>query len=239
MQEFLDIATSVPLVGLTGLLVLMSAYWVFVILGAVDLELFDFDLDFDLDLDADVPAWAGLAAALGLGAVPLSVVASFLVLVGWFLSYAATYYLSGALGGGALMGSLYVLAGLALALPITSAAMRPLKKLFKHVPTVAGDAVIGQVCIVTSGRVDDTFGQAKLDDGGAGLLLSVRSDPESRLARGDKALIIGYDEATNRYDIECYDQFGAEGPSEVEFDFEALERESDEHPQAAPHSKHA
>ena len=56
MQEFLTIILSMPTVVYTVLMGLMALYWVTVIMGAVDIDLFDLDadLDADIDLDADL-----------------------------------------------------------------------------------------------------------------------------------------------------------------------------------------
>jgi|GEM_PF-1426750 len=58
MQEFLTIILSMPTVVYTVLMGFMALYWVTVIMGAVDIDLFDLDAeidaDVDLDLDADV-----------------------------------------------------------------------------------------------------------------------------------------------------------------------------------------
>ena len=128
-----------------------------------------------------------------------------------------------------LVGVGYTLASFILSLPITSFVVSPLKDLFRTTEITAGNTVVGRVCTVTSGSVDEGFGQAKLDDGGAGLLLSVRSDSDSELERGSRALIIDYDDESNIYEVECYDQFDDEDQGEVAFDFDSLEKGEDVH----------
>jgi hypothetical protein len=258
MQEFLQIALSFPTAIFSGLLIVIVLYWLFVIVGMVDIDLFDLDVDLDLegdfgdvdvdadvgdlDVDADVDAdvdgdmdidadtsggsfWVSVASALGLGTVPITIIASVLVLSTWILSFVSTYYLGPIIGTGIVVSVGYTLASFILSLPITSLVVSPLKDLFRHEAITAGHSVIGQVCDITSGRVDEHFGQAKLDDGAAGLLLSVRSDSDEELSRGSKALIIGYNQEDNTYEVECYEQFEGGQDDDVQFDFESLEAE--------------
>ncbi|MGM0558607.1 MAG: hypothetical protein ACQEVA_19635 [Myxococcota bacterium] len=191
----------------------------------------DADVDGDMDVDADTSGgsfWVSVASALGLGTVPITIIASVLVLSTWVLSFMSTYYLGDILGTGIVVSVGYTLASFLVSLPITSLVVSPLKDLFRHEKITAGHSVIGRVCQITSGRVDEDFGQAKLDDGAAGLLLSVRTDSDEELSRGSKALIIGYDQENNTYEVECYEQFEDEQSDDVEFDFDALEAEEQE-----------
>jgi hypothetical protein len=290
MQEFLQIALSFPTAIFSGLLIVVIAYWLFVIIGMVDIDLFDLDVDLDIegdisgvdgmeadvgdldvdadvgdldvdadvgdvdvdadvgdmDVDADVDAdvdggdmdvdadtsgssfWVSVASALGVGTVPITIIFSVLVLSTWILSFVSTYYLGPILGAGVLIGLGYTMVSFILSLPITSFVVRPLKGLFRTTEVTAGNTVVGQVCEITSGRVDENFGQAKLDDGGAGLLLSVRSESDKELTRGSKALIIGYDDEDDTYEVECYEQFEGDEDDEVEFDFDSLESQKKE-----------
>lgn len=53
-----------------------------------------------------------------------------------------------------------------------------------------------------TGNVDRRFGQAELNDGQTGLLLRVRCDDEDALKRGDRALIVDWDEEANAFAVE-------------------------------------
>ena len=54
MKEFLNIILSFPTVGFTIFLGFVVVYWLFVLLGALDLDLFDLDADIDADVDLDL-----------------------------------------------------------------------------------------------------------------------------------------------------------------------------------------
>lgn len=54
MKDFLYIILSFPTVGFTIFLGFVVVYWLFVLLGALDLDLFDLDADIDADVDLDL-----------------------------------------------------------------------------------------------------------------------------------------------------------------------------------------
>jgi hypothetical protein len=229
MQEFLQIALSFPTVVFSGLLIGVMLYWIMVIAGAVDLDLLDVDvdiesdLDFDVDLDvpdadldvdadADVdvePPSAGMVRALmgviGLGTVPVTIIASIMTLVSWFLCFALIYYLGTMVGASVFAGLGIVAACFVLSLPITSVFTHPLKGVFKTHTHSGGETLVGKVCQVTSGSVTEVFGTAEVDDGGAGLVVAIRCETEAKLKRGSTALLIDYDPKDDTYFVEPYD----------------------------------
>ena len=73
MSQLHDNLFAAPTLPGTILVGVCAAYWLLMILGAVDLDLLDFDLDFD---GADVDHGAG-----GLGMAALK----FLIVVGWYM----------------------------------------------------------------------------------------------------------------------------------------------------------
>jgi hypothetical protein len=235
MQEFLQIALSFPTVVFSALMLVMVLYWMMVILGALDLDLLEFDLDFDLDgdvdfeVDVDVDADAemiggpglieAMLGALGLGTVPVTIIASFWILLSWMISFSAVYYLAPMIGGlSAIVAIAFAVGSFAAATPLNILIMQPFIQLFRAPEqTRGGDSLVGSMCVVTTGSVTETFGQAKVRDGGAGLVLSVRSDGGNRLKRGSKALVIDYDEERNAYIVEPYDTLmGHDRAEEIE-----------------------
>jgi hypothetical protein len=96
-----------------------------------------------------------------------------------------------------------VLAGSAIgAVPLTGLSVRPMAGLFTTDSARGRDTLVGKICVVSTGRVDGTFGQATYDDGGAGLIVQVRCDRKNGLKRGDQALIIDYDKGRESFSIE-------------------------------------
>jgi hypothetical protein len=87
-------------------------------------------------------------------------------------------------------------------LPLTSIAARPLANVFKHRPATSRGDLIGKTCVVRTGTVTSTFGEAMLEDGGAGLVLRVRVDRDLKVARGDQMLIVDWDREHEAFVVE-------------------------------------
>ncbi len=235
MSEFIAIVLGFPTIVFTIGLVLAVLYWLLVIVGAVDLDgLFEGAAEGAAEAAAEGAAEAlgeaaaeavaegavegavaggsatgggltGLLSALSLRHAPATVVGSVLVAAGFVLSFVGSRYLAPLVPGPIWVGGIVVLlVALVLALPIASVVTRPLGQLFQIQAAKRRRDFVGQVCVVSTGRVDEGFGQAQLEDGGAGLILAVRAEP-GKLGRGDRALIIGYDEQREAYLVEPLD----------------------------------
>lgn len=223
MTEFLNAILAFPTVIFTILLGVVVVYWLFVLLGALDIDLLgDADLDghgHDLSLDGhghadghldghghghghghadhgDADAehsggLAGLIQALGLGGVPVTLMLSILILAAWSFCLGALELFGNGSGTGWL--SLAApLGALALAVPVTGFVIRPLRRFFASLAAPQNRDLIGKMCTITTLRVDERYGQAEVEDGGAGLIVQVRSTDPGRLNRGDRALIFDY-----------------------------------------------
>ena len=66
--------------------------------------------------------------------------------------------------------------------------------------------LIGKTCVVRTGSVTSTFGEALLEDGGAGLVVRVRVDRELPVRRGDQMLIVDWDSAYEAFLVEPVDE---------------------------------
>ena len=223
MNELLQSSLQFPTVVFTIALGIALVYWLFVLLGALDLDLLgsghpDFDVDVsgvhadvgdasgghdgggghDADGDADADG-GGVWTTLGLGTVPLTISISFILLVGWVGSLLAMHYLVGDSGvGKAILLPLMLI----LALPIAALLVKPLAPVFRIKEGKSNADYVGHVCTVTTNSVDDTFGFANIEDGGSLVQISVRCDKAGKLARGDKALIIEFDPARRTFVVE-------------------------------------
>ena len=111
-------------------------FWLFAIVGALDIDIisFDNDIDLDVDIDADIeiPGFVGLLHTLGFTGVPFTIVLTVLIFLAWVFSYLISAYvlplvptdlLKILVGTAALIGSFL------LALPITSKIIAPLRTL--------------------------------------------------------------------------------------------------------------
>lgn len=193
MSELLTAILAFPTVIFTILLGVVTLYWIFVILGAVDLDLLDASLDVDGDGDLDAEGdggFAGVWAGLGLSGVPMTLSISLLVLASWAFCLVAMDLLGAGTAG-------WLASGVALlcvvpALLLTRLLVRPLRRFFVSHPAVDHKFLLGKICTISTLRVDERYGQAEIEDGGAGLLIQVRASESHQLQRGDRALIFDY-----------------------------------------------
>lgn len=225
MNELVQASLEFPTVVFTIALGVVLVYWLFVLIGALDIDLLggaDVDMDVDLggaakgvgelitggakaggealhaDGDADVDG-GGLWSGLGLGAVPVTISVSLIVLAAWCGSLIGAHWIAGPVGW---QRGLVLVAALVLALPLAALLVRPLAPVFAVREGKSNADYVGHGCTVTTGRVDDGFGQATVEDGGNVLVIQVRCDRPGRLARGDRALIIDFDPARQAYVVE-------------------------------------
>ena len=295
MPELLTALLAFPTVIFTGLMGLILLYWLFVILGALDVDLFGGEegvldaaaakggamdalaakgdaaaglldaidakagaadglldavdakagaadglldavdakagaadglleghVDGHLEAGSDGAGW--LLNAFNLRRAPVTVTFSLIVFFGWIVSYLAMAYLTPVVTTVLpewLAGTAALVASLLVALPVTSLATKPLEPIFKQRQGKSRQDFIGSVCRIQTGKVDDRFGQATLEDGGAGLIIPVRGD--GTLKRGQQALIIEYDRAKEAYIVEAYD---AMLEAEAEAEAAAVEEEA-------------
>jgi len=261
LANFLAVALSFPSVVYTVLLGVALVYWVFVMIGAANLDLLgdgvadgagDGALDGIDGGHADIGdagghadaghggdgaeggdadghhggAMSGILASLKLRSAPATVVLSVLILFSWLFSVLmmqrAAVWLPADSMSLARFG-VFLLAPL-LALPFTSVAVRPLARIFVPPVTAASQDLIGKVCTVRTGTVTDRFGEALLEDGGAGVVVRVRVDTGDTLKRGDQVVITGYDADKHEFQV---------APMENLLD----DRESDSPPKAAKRAR--
>jgi hypothetical protein len=234
----IESATQFPTVVFTIGLGICLVYWLFVLLGALDIDLFHADADVgghDLgggghdvgghdvgghdvggdagghdagdaggdgdshDVEADTH---GLWGGMGLSKVPITVSLSAIFFVCWCISLVGMQYVPGLLGDGSWVAPAMLPATLIVGLPLAGLVVRPLGRVFEFREGKSNRDYIGHVCTITTGRVDDHFGQATIEDGGDVLVIPVRCDKQGALARNDKALIIDFDSDRHAYVVE-------------------------------------
>tara|TARA_R110000737_G_C14623611_1_gene494128 strand:- start:10734 stop:11366 length:633 start_codon:yes stop_codon:yes gene_type:complete len=203
MEQLLEVASQFPTVIYSTLLGIVVVYWLIGMLGLIDL---DFSGGADLDVDSDVNfstgGLTGLFLTFGLTGVPFTLVISIVILICWLMSFYLQFYLLTWLPD----GWLYYLAGFIsdciiflISLPITAIVIRPLKGMFKSVNTTSSHNLVGSDATIATGTVSETFGQARLFNNGAEILVDVRCDPEHTFKLGDKVLVIKYLQENHAY----------------------------------------
>lgn len=225
-MDLVEASLRFPTVVFTIGLGIALIYWLFVLLGALDIDLFGGDAD-QIEIagagkgvgdalagakggaealkGADVDAGGGggsIWAALGFAAVPITISISVVFLVCWVLSLLAMHYAPEIVGAGSWVAPTVLPATLVVGLPVSGLLVRPLRRVFALHEGRSNRDYIGHVCTITTGRVDDGFGQATIEDGGNVLVISVRCDRPGAFARNDKALIIDFDAARHVFLVE-------------------------------------
>lgn len=205
MNEFLQTALSFPTVVYSVLLAVSVAYWLLAATG-----LGDGDALGGGDGDAGE---AGTAAAmlswLGLAGVPLMVV----VTTFSFLAWLGTYFVHLLVLGG-LPDEVRTLAGIGTMLGMmipavgaTSVVLRPVARGLARLAPREDASLVGQAGVVVTPTLTSDYGQASVDDGGAGLILQVRHDDPNPLQRGDRVVLVEYLEAQNAWLVVSEQQF--------------------------------
>lgn len=222
-----------PTVVFSMLLGLVVFYWTFVILGALEMDLLGgahgatdaldaLDAGHHGVLDAVHEAihpdgahevlegtLPGVLNALGIRGVPVTVWLSLFVLYSWAITLTAMATIGPSLGarlGGFATGAVVSVLAIAIAAAGAAVSVRPLKPLFFVHQALGRDSLVGKTCTVTTLRVDDGFGQAQVEDGGAGLLVQVRCGEPNDLTRGSQALIFDYDSDDGVFHITRFDE---------------------------------
>jgi hypothetical protein len=206
MREMLETCFTGPVLPASLLLLLVTSYWLLVILGAMDLDLFDLDLDLDGDGHVDgAPEMSGVLGAgmvvlrfLNLGRIPLMLWLSIFALSLWITS---VVWYDPANNASGWLSTQILLRNAAVAIVVTKVLTQPMLRLIDTTrPTTALD-LVGKLCVVTTSEVNDQRGQAKLYTEASPLLLNVRTR-DGIVGKGDVAKIVEYDATKHIYVIE-------------------------------------
>jgi hypothetical protein len=222
MDPFYENIASFPTAIYTVLLGICLIYWLGAVLGLLDLDLLDLDTP-DLDpggvdgqpeisKDYSPNVLAGLLLKLGLNGVPLTIIVSIITLLGWGMSYACMHLLDDLVGQGwmrYLVGLPVLLVTLYVSALVTAVVIKPLRKLFKEAERNTVKLVLGQTAVVRTSYVDEHFGEATLQDGGAGLILKIRAGQDNGFKKGDPVVLLDYDRDTNTYRVVSQADFSA------------------------------
>ncbi|MGB2082208.1 MAG: hypothetical protein ACPHVJ_04580 [Psychrobacter sp.] len=212
MQEaffaFITKISLYPTIVFTGLVMFVTLYWVVSLLGMADMDSVD---AVETGSDAAVSDlsstgfFTGLMLKFGLYGVPLVIILSLVSLIGWLLSYLYTSFLHQNFDSGVLyyvFGTGALIFVLVVSMWLTGMIISPIRKNIARIPKRNSANNVGKIAIVRTLSVTDKHGEAELNDGGAGLILKVRSDNStSLLKKGDRVMLIAYLEETNTYQV--------------------------------------
>ncbi|WP_198333154.1 OB-fold-containig protein [Psychrobacter aquimaris] len=212
MQEaFLVFITKIslyPTIIFTGLVMFVTLYWVVSLLGMADMdsvELGESGGDADVANLSSTGFFTGLMLKFGLYGVPLIIILSLVSLIGWLLSYLYTSFLHQYFDSGILyylFGTGALVFVLVVSMWLTGLIISPIRKNIAKIPKRNSSSNVGKIAVVRTLSVTDKHGEAVLNDGGAGLILKIRSDiNDNSLKQGDKVVLVEYLDEANTYRV--------------------------------------
>jgi hypothetical protein len=214
MSEFLAALLAFPTIAYSVLLALALLYWLSVIIGALDLDLFSPDAgDAGGDMAPGGHTSHGFLEFLSIGRVPVTITASVFLLIAWFLAMLAELTLRAPLSSvisGPLFSGLLIPGTIIPAVFITGLAVRPLRWVFAQVSEHGETGLVGRMVKITSLTVDHQFGTAVCENAGPGILMNVFCRDGVQLKRDDMAVVVEFDAAKNLYLVAPFSHVPAE-----------------------------
>lgn len=202
MDKFVFTAFSFPTVVFTFLLGLAVLFWLVSLFGLFDSDSLLDGLDGgDGGFDGAGGFLAGLLWRFRLVGYPLTLVFTVVALFGWWLCYYAMFFLAPLLPWAWLrfpVGALLLPFALYGAAWLAGRALKPLQRFFVQ-NEVSARGFIGKTAVVRTSTVEEDFGEAWLDDGGAGLIVQVRS--RVRLPHGTRVVLLEFDAQKHVYHV--------------------------------------
>ena len=216
-MPILELLTSFPTAVPTVLLAVLMIYWLMSIIGIIDLgdslhihtevgHLDGIEAAHGGHEVADFHTLAGYLVALGLGGVPLSVVASVLVFVIWLATALLHKYVIGLVPTDTLRtlsGVAVLLFTTALSIPIAARVIKPMRGLFVKHNARSNSSLVGLECKIVTEKVDPSFGRAEVANSGGGINIRVWASTPNDLRKNSKAIIVAYDETTRQYEVQA------------------------------------
>lgn len=178
-------AFGYPTAFLSVLLIVVVLYWLLAAVGVLDGD------------GAEVGGFEGALAGLGLDEVPATVVLSLLTAFSWFACLGGSVLLNGfdlSSPVTIVLGLVVLLVALVVGVLLTRLLAWPLRKLFPNPRQASRDHFIGRPCVIRTGTVTQTFGQAEVTaSDGSSAVVQVRQPGQDPLVAGSTALIFDYD----------------------------------------------
>jgi hypothetical protein len=199
MEAFLQACVSPITLPFTVLLILLLVYWITLILGAADIELFD-SLVPDMEVDEGGGFFSPLLQLLNIGNIPFIVTLSILVMSGWFFSILANHYFNPS--DDLVIALVLLVPNLIVALVITGLITRPLRPLFA---TETHDKILYRVAVASTSEVTHDFGTVEIETAGVPIVVQARTgSPDTVVVKGDRVLIYDEDPEAGIYFVEPY-----------------------------------
>ena len=208
MQGFIDLyhaAFSIVNLPYTVLLILLVAYWLFVIVGLVNAEAFDIDLSADFDMDADVPSEIpGLGHQtldfLNIGEIPVMFYMSIVAISMWVGSVKVNHWMD---NDNIWIALAVAVPNLFVGLMVAKVVTQPFRWL--NVRKKELNKFEGMQCLVTTSEVSNEFGECEIREADSPIKIFARTQGAETLKKGDAAVIVSRQERDgNIYIVKKY-----------------------------------
>ncbi len=217
MFTFFSVSFSYPVIIYTILVVCSVFFWMLSFVGMLDLDSFTSIETGDLyapgmDNTSSATGISGLLIKFKLHEIPFTVIFSVVSICAWLCSYLLYRFFAMPLRGYSffyyLLGTIIFIGSGILGFVIASYLLRPInKRLAKMNKTQTTRSILGQIAVVRSSVVNKEKGEAIFEDGGAGMILQIRSIDENEFVRGDRVALIQFDESTHTYHVMSEESF--------------------------------
>ena len=233
MEVFFQVIFGYPVSIFSILFILVLIYWLICALGFIDLGSSDpgieadvsgleadiggleADADFDADLggaESGVGVFSGLLLKFGLYGIPLTIILSFVIIIGWFLSSLVMQFWLMHLEPGILRylaGTLVLLCSLVAASWLTGRLIGPVRRfLDRRKEDTSSKSLCGRPAMVRSGSVGSAGGQVECLKDGYTYILQARGIPgDKELKKGDTVYILEYHPGGNVYTVVSEERF--------------------------------
>ena len=205
MGMFLDTAFGFPTVLLTPVLIVVAGYWLFVVVGAADLDLLD-----GVDADGDAVGLSAVMGRAGLGGVPVTVALTMLVCVAWFVSMMGGI-MSNLLNTTSTplllaLGAVVLMIALVAAWAVTSGLVMSVQRFIPQRTRGSKHELVGRTCVIRIGEAGESFGRAEITTaGGASISIPVRTTGGEVLPLGSTALIFDHSSENDVFLVTHFD----------------------------------
>jgi len=210
LNQLWELLSGYPTGIYTIFIGVLLVFWLFAILGALDIDILSFDADLDFDGEVEIPGFVGLLHTLGFTGVPFTIVLSILIFIAWVFTYVISAYVLPMVPTTILkflLGSATIVGAFMMAVPITAKIVSPLRKLSIENTAKSNKDYLGAMCKVTSLNVDESFGQGKIQTTGTSLIVRIRATAPNNIKKGDIVRPISYDESDNVYHVVTHEEF--------------------------------
>jgi hypothetical protein len=188
MRNFMSFAVQKSQLPYTILLAFLLLYWLLVIAGAFDFEIFGVDVDADLESPSGPFQW--FLALFNIGELPVMIVISFVVLGLWTTAMITGMFMPG--GVSALFRAALFPVNLAVGALLAIPLIKPVAWLFRQNEAAREEIrEEGSLARLRDALEPEAMGQALIDRRGAEVMLNVKlASGEAALGAGTEVVVV-------------------------------------------------